>query len=421
VNAKEYDVILEALSRRRFLRTSSAVVAMAALTGATALRGQERASTQAAEKDHSSSDPGQENKPLLDENPDSNMPPPTDHGDMVPLWYSFDLVKKRVEEGGWTHQVTERELPSSTDIAGVNMRLTAGSYRELHWHTADEWAYVLYGKARLTVMSPDGLMFIGEVGEGDLWLFPAGFPHSIQGLDPDGTEFLLVFNQGHFSEDGTMLLSEWMAHTPTEVLMKNFGLGREALAKLPTGALYIFPGTVPTNTVAQDKDEIGGSAVASPNQYTFKLKSMAPTKSTKGGEVRIVDSRNFPLSTHFAAALVRIKPGGMRELHWHPNASEWQFWIAGKGRMTVFFPVDNARTVDFHPNDVGFVPSNAGHYIENTGDTDVVFLEMFASDIFEDVSLNQWLRRLPAQMVLAHLGFDQASLAKIPDEKLEIV
>ena len=421
MNAKEYDVILEALSRRRFLRTSSAVVAMAALTGATALRGQERASTQAAEKDHSSSDPGQENKPLLDENPDSNMPPPTDHGDMVPLWYSFDLVKKRVEEGGWTHQVTERELPSSTDIAGVNMRLTAGSYRELHWHTADEWAYVLYGKARLTVMSPDGLMFISEVGEGDLWLFPAGFPHSIQGLDPDGTEFLLVFNQGHFSEDGTMLLSEWMAHTPTEVLMKNFGLGREALAKLPTGALYIFPGTVPTNTVAQDKDEIGGSAVASPNQYTFKLKSMAPTKSTKGGEVRIVDSRNFPLSTHFAAALVRIKPGGMRELHWHPNASEWQFWIAGKGRMTVFFPVDNARTVDFNPNDVGFVPSNAGHYIENTGDTDVVFLEMFASDIFEDVSLNQWLRRLPAQMVLAHLGFDQASLAKIPDEKLEIV
>jgi oxalate decarboxylase len=205
------------------------------------------------------------------------------------------------------------------------------------------------------------------------------------------------------------------------VLMKNFGLGREVLAKLPTGALYIFPGTVPTNTVAQDKDEIGGSAVASPNQYTFKLKSMAPTKSTKGGEVRIVDSRNFPLSRHFAAALVRIKPGGMRELHWHPNASEWQFWIAGRGRMTVFFPVDNARTVDFHPNDVGFVPSNAGHYIENTGDTDVVFLEMFASDIFEDVSLNQWLRRLPAQMVLAHLGFDQASLAKIPDEKLEIV
>ena len=219
MNPKKYDVILEALSRRKFLSTSSAALAVTALAGATAL-GQERSSTAAAEHDHSSSDPGQENKPLLDENPNTNMPPPTDHGSVVPLWYSFDLVKKRVEEGGWTHEVTERELPSSKDIAGVNMRLTAGSYRELHWHTADEWAYVLYGKARVTVMSPDGKMFIGDVGEGDLWLFPAGHPHSIQGLDPDGTEFLLVFNQGNFSEDGTMLLSEWMAHTPPEVLMK---------------------------------------------------------------------------------------------------------------------------------------------------------------------------------------------------------
>jgi oxalate decarboxylase len=419
MNGKQYNVILEALSRRKFLRSGSAALAMTALAGANAL-GQERPNTQAAERDHSSSDPGQENKPLLDENPDSNMPPPTDHGDVVPLWYSFDLTKKRVEKGGWTHEVTQRELPSSKDIAGVNMRLTAGSYRELHWHTADEWAYVLYGKARVTVMSPDGKMFIGDVGEGDLWLFPAGHPHSIQGLDPDGTEFLLVFNQGNFSESGTMLLSAWMAHTPPEVLMKNFGLDREALAKLPTDPLYIFPGTVPANTVAQDKEEIGGSAVASPIQATFKMKSMAPTRSAKLGEVRIVDSRNFPL-TKLAAALVTLKPGGLRELHWHPDSSEWQFWIAGKGRMTVFFPYDNARTVDFNSNDVGYVPSNAPHYIENTGDTDAVFLEMLPSDVFEDVSLNQWLRRLPAQMVQAHLGFDKASLAKIPDEKLIVV
>jgi oxalate decarboxylase len=419
MNAKQYDSILKALSRRNFLRTGSAV-AMTALAGAAALRGQERPSTRAAEHDHSSSDPGPENKSLLDENPDSNTPPPTDHGDVVPLWYSFDLVKKRMEEGGWTHEVTQRELPSSKDIAGVNMRLTAGSYRELHWHTADEWAYVLYGKARVTVMSPDGKMFIGDVSEGDVWLFPAGHPHSIQGLDPDGTEFLLVFNQGDFSESGTMLLSAWMAHTPPEVLRKNFGLDRDALAKLPTVPLYIFPGTVPANTLAQDKEEIGGSAVASPIQATFKLKSMAPTRATEKGEVRIVDSRSFPL-TKLAAALVTLKPGGLRELHWHPNSSEWQYWIAGKGRMTVFFPYDNARTVDFNSNDVGYVPSNAPHYIENTGDTDAVLLEILATDVFEDVSLNQWLRRVPAEMIQAHLGLDKASIGKIPEDKLVIV
>jgi oxalate decarboxylase len=205
------------------------------------------------------------------------------------------------------------------------------------------------------------------------------------------------------------------------VLTKNFGLDKAALAKLPTDALYIFPADVPTNTVEQDKAEIGGEKVASPYQYTFKMRSMPPTKRTAGGEVRVVDSRNFPTSKHIAAALVIVKPGAMRELHWHPNNSEWQFYISGKGRMTVFFPVDNARTMDFNANDVGYVPAVAGHYIENTGDTDLVFLETFASDLFSDVSLNNWLRRLPSKIVTDHLGLDNESISKIPAEKLEVI
>jgi oxalate decarboxylase len=375
-------------SRRRFLGMSSVALAAAAFAGMTA-NAQTRESTQQAEHDHSSSDPGPENRALLAENPNSNTPPPTDHGDVVPLWYSFDLVKKRVEEGGWTHEVTQRELPSSKEIAGVNMRLTAGSYRELHWHTADEWAYVLYGKARVTVMNPDGTMFIGDVEEGDLWIFPAGFPHSIQGLGLDGTEFLLVFNQGMFSEDGTMLLSEWIAHTPPEVLAKNTGLDASIFAKAPAAPLYIFPGKEP-GSLEQDKAEIGGAAVASRFQYTFRLKTMDPTRSSKGGNVRVVDSRNFPVSKHIAAALVTVKPGGMREMHWHPNASEWQYYIAGKARM-------------------------------NTGDTDLVFLETFAAEEFMDVSLNQWLRRVPSEMLQAHLGIDKQQAQTIPAEKLEVI
>jgi oxalate decarboxylase len=151
------------------------------------------------------------------------------------------------------------------------------------------------------------------------------------------------------------------------------------------------------------------------------MKTMAPTKSSKGGNVRVVDSRNFPASKHIAAALVIVKPGGMRELHWHPNASEWQFYIAGKARMTVFFPVDNARTMDFNANDVGYIPSNAPHYIENTGDTDLVFLETFSTDEFMDVSLNQWLRRVPSEMLKAHLNIDREAALKIPAEKLEVI
>jgi len=151
------------------------------------------------------------------------------------------------------------------------------------------------------------------------------------------------------------------------------------------------------------------------------MKAMAPTKSSQGGEVRIVDSSCFPPSTHIAAALVTLKPGGLRELHWHPTSSEWQFYIAGKGRMTVMFPVDNARTMDFNANDVGYVPSNAPHYIENTGDTDLVFLETLPSAHFTDVSLNQWLRRVPSGMLKAHLNIDKEMAEKIPAEKLIVI
>src|SRR5207244_3421365 len=281
----------DGFSRRSVLGMGSAALAAATLAGFTA-HAQTREGTRQAEGDHSSSNPGQENRALLAENPNSNTPPPTDNGDVGPIWYSFDMTKKRIQEGGWTHQVTQRELPSSTELAGVNMRLTAGSFRELHWHTADEWSIMLYGNARVTVLNPDGTIFIDDVSKGDLWYFPAGYPHSIQGLGPDGCEFLLVFDQGMFSEDNTFLVSAWVA----------------------------------------------------------------PTRRTTGGEIRIVDSHNFPVAKNVAAALDIIKPGGMRELHWHPNASEWQFYIAGKGRMTVFMPVGSARTVDVNANDVGLVP-----------------------------------------------------------------
>src|SRR5579871_4225283 len=264
------------LSRRNILNIGSS--AAAALFTASAAA-QQRKKTQRGERDHSASDPGPENQALLRENPNSNIPPATDEGDVVPIWYSFDLAHKRIQEGGWTHQVTQRELPTSKDLAGVNMRLTAGSFRELHWHTADEWAIMLAGNARVSVVNPDGTVFLDDVAKGDLWYFPAGYPHSIQGLGPDGCEFLLVFDEGMFSEDDTFLLSEWIAHTPPSVLSKNFGLDKTALTKLPTGSLYIFPAELPKSP-AEDRAAVGGPKVQSPVQYTFHMGSMQPTVHT---------------------------------------------------------------------------------------------------------------------------------------------
>src|SRR2546425_12949959 len=169
------------------------------------------------------------------------------------LKYPFSFANKRTYEGGWSREVTVRELPVSKSMAGVNMRLTPGGVRELHWHTAGEWAIMLYGMARITAIDRDGKSFVADVKKNDLWYFPSGIPHSIQGLEPDGAEFMLVFDEGDFSEAETVLLSDSMAHIPREVLSKNLGIAEKALNGLPRNELFIFQTEVPGPLEADQK------------------------------------------------------------------------------------------------------------------------------------------------------------------------
>ncbi|MER9299289.1 cupin domain-containing protein [Mesorhizobium sp. M0621] len=357
------------------------------------------------------------NPSRIAQNPDLMVPPSTDSGELPNLRFSFDDAHIRLSGGGWTRQVTARELGVSKDIAGVIMRLNAGGVRELHWHKAAEWAYVLYGRARITAVDANGHNFVDDVGAGDLWYFPPGIPHSIQGLDPDGTEFLLVFDDGDFDEDNTFLLSDFLKHTPPEVLAKNFGVPASSLANVPDPSeLYIFPAPVPGPLSA---DKIAG-AVEVPHSFSHRMMAQAPIKM-KQGTARITDSNVFPASRTIAAALVEVEPGAMRELHWHPNTNEWQYYIQGQARMGVFAASGAARTFDFQANDVGYVPFAMGHYIENTGNTTLRYLEVFKSDHFADVSLNQWLALTPPELVRASLRVDSQFLHALRKEKAPVV
>jgi oxalate decarboxylase len=220
---------------------------------------------------HGGTDPGPRNVTRDLQNPDILVPPSTDHGTLPNLRFSFADAHMRLEEGGWTRQVTARELGISKSIAGVTMRLNAGGVRELHWHKAAEWAYMLYGSARITAIDPQGRNFIDDVGVGDLWYFPPGVPHSIQGLSGDGCEFLLVFDDGDFDEENTFLLSDWFKHTPTEVLGKNFGVPASNFGHTPDPSqLYIFSAPVP-GPLASDK-----IADATPRTAELQLPDAGP-------------------------------------------------------------------------------------------------------------------------------------------------
>lgn len=216
------------------------------------------------------------------------------------------------------------------------MRLSPGGIRELHWHKEAEWAYVITGSCRVSILDEEGRLFIDDVSVGGLWYFPAGLPHSIQALQ-DGVEFLLVLDSGDFFENETFLITDWFNHTPRDVLAKNFGVSESAFDAL------------------------------------------------------------------------------------HPNADEWQYYHKGQGRMTVFASGGKARTFDYQAGDVGAVPFAMGHYIENTGNETLTFLEMFRSDHYADVSLGQWMGVLPPKLVKAHLNLNDDVIAGLPRSKPLIV
>lgn len=350
------------------------------------------------------------------ENPDMLVPPATDAGLMPNLKMSFSDTHMQLNHGGWSREITVRDLPIATTLAGVNMSLTPGGVRELHWHQQAEWAYMIWGSARITAMDASGRNFIADVGPGDLWYFPAGLPHSIQGLE-EGCEFLLVFDDGHFSDLNTLSISDWFAHTPKDVLSANFGVPENAFSHIPKEQVYIFQDQVPGSLESQEVQSPYGKV---PLSFKHRLLAQEPI-ITPGGSVRIVDSSNFPISKTVAAALVEIKPGAMRELHWHPNQDEWQYYLTGQGRMTVFAGNRAARTFDYRAGDVGYVPFAFGHYIQNTGTETLWFLEMFRSDRFEDISLNQWMALTPRDLVQDNLKVGNQVTDALRKEKWPVV
>jgi len=405
---------IEEITRRSFLGRTAAVAATLPIAAAAQQTPDKSGDSHTGKNE---TQPGPRNPTLDQGEPDSVYPPETDAGGQPPFKYPFSFSHKRIEAGGWTRQVTVRDFPISKKMAGVEMRLIAGGIRELHWHVGAEWALMTAGSARITAVDQKGRGFVEDVHKGDVWLFPGGIPHSIQGLGPDGCQFLLVFDDGNFNEFETFLLTDWLHHTPREVLAKNFNAPEATFDKVPKRELFIFPRELP-RPLEEERAQVVAETGATPNSFAFFASKMQPTKVSAGGSVKLIDRGNFP-ATNIAAAIVTLKPGGLRELHWHPNEDEWQYYVKGTGRMTVFAAGGHARTMDFHEGDVGYIERSMPHYIENLGTTDLVFIEVFPTPEYQDISLAEWLAHTPSRLVDQHLGTGEEFLRGIA--KREVV
>ena len=314
-------------------------------------------------------------------NPDLYAPPGTDAGDVDNLKWPMGLSFNRpgIKHAGFARQQNVNELTAATEMAGVDMHLEPNAYRELHWHQANEWSYIFNGSVRVGAVDEAGQTTYDDLNAGDVWFFPAGKPHTIQALEK-GAEFLLVFDSGSFSEENTFLASELFLRTPKSVLAKNLKTDVSSFDNIPQDQLYIFPGTPPPAKLSA-QNITGPAGSISTNPYTYHFSQQEPYV-VDGGSVKILDPTTFPIAANFSVAYVTIQPGAMREIHWHTDSDEWNFFISGNARMSVFSAPTASRTFDFTEGDVGYIPFPDSHYIENTGDIDVVYLEVLQAPKF---------------------------------------
>ncbi|QDS69376.1 hypothetical protein FKW77_004423 [Venturia effusa] len=306
------------------------------------------------------------------QNPDNWARQSTDAGNVPNLKWSFSNSKTKIFNGGWTRTQVIQDLPQSIDSSAAQQHLKKGAFRELHWHRSAEWGFVYAGSILVSA--------VNETGQ----FKSRNLAMAIFGLD-DENGFLLAFDEADFDKAGTtFMVDDWLAHTPRDIITKNFGVDPSVFANLPTTDPYIFNGTVSKSTV-------GPSTITGNASYVYHtLQHPAESVPGGGGEFHKIDSTNFPIAKTLAATFVTLKPGGLRELHWHPNAQEWLHFHKGYGRATVFTGGGSARTFDFIAGDTAVFPDNSGHYIENTSATeDLVWIEMYKSDRVADIPLTQ--------------------------------
>jgi oxalate decarboxylase len=334
--------------------------------------------------------------------------------------FKFDLeaAKGWVGEAGSAKEATVEEFPVSKSIAGVSMRLKPGGIRELHWHAiAAEWAFVINGRVRTTVISPNGQSATDDFEAGDIWYFPRGHGHALVNIGTDEAHFVLGFDDGHFSEFGTFSITDWMAHTPPNLVARNLGLSPEAIRNMPKEEYYILPGKTPP---AMPEPYLGNDIETPQSPHKFRLANMTPIRFPGGWE-RIVSSKEFPINTTLTSTLQYLEPGSLRELHWHPNADEWQYYISGRSRVTIFGAHGRARTEEFGPGQVCFIQQGFGHYVEQVGSEPTKFIVLFNSPVFEEISISKWLAGNPASLIADNFAISREEVARLPKQTLGII
>jgi oxalate decarboxylase len=342
----------------------------------------------------------------------NNVPDAVVSGGELPTFkFALEKSEGKVIGNSYGKEATVAQLPISKGIAGVSMKLEPGAMRELHWHaTAAEWAFVLEGRVRTTVIDPKGAAETNVFEPGDVWYFPRGHGHMLQCLGREPCHFILIFDNGYFSEFGTFSITDWIGHAPRKLLAKNFGVPESTFDSFPKQEVYFARGAIPPEPAAAPLQGLRLPA----ETHKYRLLAQDPHATFRAGREWRVDATKFPISKTITGVILDLEPGGLRELHWHPNADEWQYIISGKVAVSLFGSHGRFRVETLEQGDVGYIPQGYGHSIENVGDTKSRVLIGLNAGGYESIDLSQWIAGNPADVLATNFSQSADVFGKFP-------
>jgi oxalate decarboxylase len=322
-------------------------------------------------------------------------------GDAPAFTASLDQATIKATSGGWAREITARQLPIASNVAIAHLFLNPGGAREMHWHNAAEWAYVMAGRAQATVVNPDGAAEVFNVGPGDLWYFPAGYPHAIQTIGAEPCHALLAFDDGLYGEHGTFGISDLMSRFSPLMLEQCLGVDASDLDDLPHGETYIMQGDI---LRADSVEAAADRPLTAAQSRRFGLRAARAETEGPGGTIRIATVEVFPAATAMSGLLLRLAPGAMQALHWHTGTDEMHYVMNGRARFTMYGPDKHLAVAEIAAGACAYIPRNAAHVVENTGPGEVEILAIHNSGRPSTVVLSDCMAAAPRHLLANNLG-----------------
>jgi oxalate decarboxylase len=319
--------------------------------------------------------------------------------------HKFDLNKARLTRvcpGGNRHLVNQDQYPALHNMAMATISLKKGGVREPHWHpNANEMTYCAEGKALITLFSPENIHDTFTLSAGEVVYFPRGYIHHIENIHHGVSRFILAYDNGK-PED--LDLSETVNSMSAHVLAATFTAKETVFQQLKKSIKDAF--------ITQRKTTSKFRASIS-NQHKLDLERISPQIKTKGGLARIANKMNFPLLEHLALFSLRIAKNGIREPHWHPNATELNYVVKGKAKLTIYSPGGDRDTFELSEGQGSVIPAGYFHHIENASSTELHMTVFFNNAIPNDIGLSGALSAYSKEVLASLFALDPKFFAQM--------